>query len=110
MGGCTTYGKNTGITAKKAISLYMAYFSDDAGTIEITGYVRPLISWGPVANGACDITGPITIDVPGGQTVRSYGPMTALTGGSLVALHNGGDESYTNAGKYQITTCPLSET
>lgn len=109
MGSCTVHGKNTGITAKKNLYTHMALFTDDAGTIELVGYTRPVIPWGTVANGVCDISTAMTIDVPAGAVIKSFGPISGATGGNLGALHNAGDETYTNAGKYQITTCPLSE-
>ncbi|HAM62116.1 MAG TPA: hypothetical protein DCP62_00150 [Erysipelotrichaceae bacterium] len=110
MGSLTVHGKNTAATQLGLAYPYMALFTDDAGTVELVGYTRPACNWGAPSNGVINLTAALTIDVPAGASIKSFGPISALSGGNLGGVHNAGDETFTNAGKYQITSCPLTVT
>lgn len=109
----TNTGKNLMLDYFGTQNLYMALYSDDNGTTEITGgsYVRKAITWASASAGAKSINGTMPVfDIPSGATVRSAGFVTAVTAGTQNGLYNVTDETYGGAGTYTVNSASISIT
>jgi hypothetical protein len=86
---------------------HLALFTDNAGTVEVTGgspaYARHAITWIPASAGSMsmDVT-LFEVNVPA-CTVRAIGLMGAVTGGTKYITINVTNETFAAQGIYLVT-------
>lgn len=93
---------------------YMALFTDDAATIEVSGgspaYARKAVTWAASASGVKNLNGTLPVfDVPAGA-VKAVGFYDSLTGGTQYAMYNSIDETFAAQGTYTITAGSITST
>lgn len=107
-----TSGKNAMLDALGTLCTYMALYTDDTATTEVTGgtYARQSVTWSAASNGSKAISNSPAFNIPSGTTVKSIGLLTASTGGTQHAFYNANDEAYTGDGTYTVTSGSISLT
>jgi hypothetical protein len=93
---------------------YMALFTDDAATVEVSGgspaYARKAITWAAAAGGVKALNGTLpAFDVPA-CTVKAVAFYDALTAGTQYAMYNSTDEVFASQGIYSITSGSITST
>lgn len=111
-GSITTTGKNAALDAIGTACGYMALYTDDACTTEVTGgsYARKAITWSAASNGSKAISNQPAFDIPASTTVKGAAVVTASTGGSQHAICDVTDEAFSGAGTYTVTSASISIT
>ena len=90
---------------------YLALFTDDEATAEISGgtYERKPITFLSASNGEIVANNlPIIFNVPASTSVKAVGYYGALTGGTQLGFYNVEDESYNGAGNYSLTDVKIN--
>lgn len=110
----STDGKNAMLDELGTLAVYVALYTDDAGTTEVSGgspaYARKSITWNAAASGSKTASNQPAFDVPASTTVKAVGYMSALTGGVRYGLDNVVDEVFAAQGTYTLTSVTLSIT
>ena len=106
-----TNGKNLMLNALGNACTHAALFTDDAGTIEVTGgtpaYARKAITFAAADAGSMAANGTLpAFDVPA-CTVKAIGLMSAVTAGTKYVTINVTDEVFAAQGTYTITAGTL---
>lgn len=104
--GWATTAKNA---AADAVALnggnnWVAAFTDDAATTEVTGgaYTRKQTSYPAAASGATSSV-LVTLDIPAGVTVRALGRLATSSGGTLWDARTITPEPFPSGGKLNVT-------
>lgn len=102
-------GKNSMLNDLASRITYIALFTDDACTTEVSGgsYSRQGVTWNGAVGGSIGIANQPIFDIPAGTTVRGLGFMTALTEGTQLANYDVLDESYAGVGTYTVTSATI---
>lgn len=92
---------------------YMALFTNDGATTEVTGgspaYARKAITWSAAAGGIKNLSGTVVFDVPA-CTVAAIGLYDAATAGNQYGMYNVTDEVFATQGTYTVTSGSLTLT
>lgn len=93
---------------------YMALFTDDAATVEVSGgspaYARKAVTWAAASVGVKNLNGTLPVfDVPA-CTVKAVGFYDAATAGVQYGFYNVTDEIFAAQGTYGITAGSITLT